>query len=122
MANDDIYGVICCGCIILAVVGGMITGDSYRAGQAAAALFWTIVIILLIINWIKKKGAPQIPPQPLQESPGALSGNASQTVKPQQPDMTPSGPSSTSQFCIHCGNRVQQSQNFCENCGKNPQK
>jgi RNA polymerase subunit RPABC4/transcription elongation factor Spt4 len=35
-----------------------------------------------------------------------------------------SGPARTSppgsQFCVHCGNPIQQDHIFCENCGKNP--
>ena len=129
MADDDLFGAICCGCIILAVVGGMITGDSYGAGQAAAGLFWMIVIIILIIsgivagyNWIKKKASSQNPPQPPQRKPDVLPGNAPQPVIPDKPPITPSSASPMRQFCIHCGNRVQKSQNFCENCGKNPDK
>jgi hypothetical protein len=129
MADDDFFGKVCCGCLILAVIGGIITGDSYHAGQAAAGLFWAIVIIALIIsgiaavyNWIKKKSSSQPPPQPPQRSPGELSGNASQSVIPVQTRITTSSDSPMTQFCIHCGNRVQKSQNFCENCGKNPNK
>ena len=128
MADDDICGAIFCGCIILAVVGGMITGDSYGAGQAAAGLFWMIVIIILLISgivavydWIKKKASSHNSPPP-QGSPGALSGNAQQPVMPDKSHSIPSSTSPMSQFCIHCGNRVQKSQNFCENCGKNPDK
>jgi hypothetical protein len=129
MADDDLFTKICCGCLLLAVVGGMITGDSYRAGQAAAGLFWMIVIIILLISgivavykWIKKKASFQNPPQSSQRSPGVLSGSDPKPVIPDKPRITPSSASVTSQFCIHCGNRVQKSQNFCNNCGKNPDK
>ena len=129
MADDDLFGAICCGCLLLAVVGGMITGDSSGATQAAAGLFWTIVIIIFIIsgigavyNWIKKKASSQNPPQPPQRSPEVLPGNAPQPEMPDKPRIIPSRASPISQFCIHCGNRVQKSQNFCEKCGKNPDK
>ena len=129
MADDDLITKICCGCLLLAVVGGMVTGDSYRAGQAAAGLFWMIVIVIVIISgivavyeWIKKKASSQTSPQPPQRSPDMLPGNASQPVIPDKPPITSSSASPMSQFCIHCGNRVQKSQNFCEKCGKNPEK
>jgi hypothetical protein len=58
---------------------------------------------------------------------GAFEGNASRStaitdfyippVTRNQPDWTsPRRP----QFCIHCGNPIQQDHSFCENCGKNP--
>jgi len=129
MADDDICGAIFCGCLILAIVGGMVTGDYYGAGQAAAGLFWMIVIIILLISgiiavyeWIKKKSSSSNPPQPSQGSPGVLSGNAQQPVMPDTSRSTPTRASPVSQFCIHCCNRVQKSQNFYEKCGKNPDK
>jgi len=57
--------------------------------------------------------------QNLPQSPGAQ-----QPVMPVQPRINPTSAtrSSMDPFCIHCGNRVHKSQNFCENCGKNPDK
>lgn len=66
----------------------------------------------------------QNPAKPPEKSPGALSRNAPQPVIPVQPRMTPTSAarSPVDPFCIHCGNRVKKTQNFCENCGKNPDK
>ena len=63
-------------------------------------------------------------PQPPQRSPDVLPWNAPKPVMPVQPRMTPTSAarSPVDPFCIHCGNRVHKSQNFCENCGKNPDK
>jgi len=144
LRGRDLPGVF--SLIVASVSGSMLLAQPGNAGFFPYTM--GILIAIIGISWylIGQHNAhtmqwlPEIPavgqsttiPSPSQNplhqperSHGGLSGNTPQPVMPVvQPRINPTSAPRPSgdPFCIHCGNRVKQSQNFCENCGKTPDK
>ena len=140
LRGRDLPGVF--SLVVASISGSMLLAQPENAGFIPYSL--GILIALIGISWLlitqhdahamqwlsETPGAAGKPPttpapasslnpqQPPERSPGALTRNAPQPVIPAQAPKFPK----MNQFCIHCGNRVQKSQNFCENCGKNLDK
>jgi hypothetical protein len=140
LRGRDLPGVF--SLIVASISGSMLLAQPENAGFVPYSL--GILIAMIGISWVLitqhdattmqwlsetpgAAGKPlttpapassQNPQQPPERSPGTLTRNALQPVIPAQAPKLPK----MIQFCIHCGHRVQRSQNFCENCGKHLDK
>jgi hypothetical protein len=142
LRGRDLPGVF--SLVVASISGSMLLTQPRNAGWVPYSMGILIAIIGIswylmgqhdtkTMQWLSLtpviSGQPATPPAPdssqnplhhPQKNQGVMSGKAIQPLMP-----VPTPPANTlpiSQFCIHCGNRIQKPKNFCENCGKNPDK
>jgi len=122
----DIPGVF--SLIVASVSGSMLVAQPGRAGFVPYSMGFLIVLMgvsaLLTarhdaktLQWLSDVPAPAgkpAGPEPKSSQPPLKQPQKTVALSPVL--------SRTDQFCIHCGNRVLKSHNFCNNCGETPDK
>jgi hypothetical protein len=134
LRGKDIPGVL--SLIVASVSGSMLVAQPGRAGFVPYSLGFLIVLmgvsVILIarhdaktMQWLSDIPAPAgkpATPVPVSTQSGVPSLSVSVSATPQKSIARSPVLPGTNQFCIHCGNRVLKSHNFCNNCGKTPDK
>jgi hypothetical protein len=124
--GKDIPGVF--SLIVASISGSMLVAQPGRAGFVPYSMGFLIVLMAVsalltaqhdakTMQWLSDVPAPAgKPAAPVPES------SQPPLKLPQKTVALSPVPSHKDQFCIHCGNRVLKSHNFCNNCGKTPDK
>jgi len=124
--GKDIPGVF--SLIVASISGSMLVAQPGRAGFVPYSMGFLIVVMAVsafltarhdtkTMQWLSDVPVPAgKPAAPVPES------SQPPLKLPQKTVARSMVPSPRDQFCIHCGNRVLKSHNFCNNCGETPDK
>jgi hypothetical protein len=126
LRGKDIPGVL--SLIVASISGSMLVAQPGRAGFAPYSMGF--LIVLMGVSWLLTARHDAKTMQWLSDIPAPAGKPATPAPVSLQPSLKQPQKSvarspvlpSTDQFCIHCGNRVLKSHNFCNNCGKTPDK